>query len=201
MTRKIICLCSGGPDSFVLVHFLKKLNYQIKILFINYGQLSNLQENKAVQNIAKILEIKDFIKVDLKNFGNFFSNSLVNTNEFLDDYFPGRNLLFLNIAASLCYEQKIPEIGIGIINGSRTFPDCSSEFFAKMEDCFNIAFNYYIGIQSPLEAFSKIEIFKYLIKFDLPIEITYSCQKGGKEHCNKCPSCIERNNAIKNLKF
>lgn len=197
LLKKIICLCSGGLDSFALVQFFKNLNYDIKILFLRYGQLSYLYEYEAVQKIGKALNINDIIKIDLQNFGKFFSNSLIIEDELGNDFFPGRNLILLSIAASIAYEKKIPEIGIGIINSVRIFPDCTNEFILKLEELFLATYNYHIGIQTPLECFSKIEVIKYLKKYNLPIQITYSCQKGVKNHCKKCPSCLERFNAIK----
>ena len=194
--RKIICLCSGGLDSFVLVNFFKNLNYQIKILFVDYGQLSNLKEFEGVQKIGKFLKINDILKIEIKNYGPLFSNSLIDHKEFINDFFPARNLILLMIAASICYEKKIQEIGIGIINSNRIFPDCTEEFFINLEKIFKIALDYNIGIQKPLENFSKRDVIDYLKKYNLPINITYSCQKGKEFHCKKCPSCIERLNAL-----
>ena len=199
MEKKIICLCSGGLDSLALVHFFKSSRYDIIILYVNYGQLSYNQEFNAVKKITEVLKIENLIKIDLFNYGKFFSNSLVKKDELLNDYFPGRNLLLLTLAASLAHEKKIQEIGIGVIGSTRIFPDCEADFFTKLEGLFALSFNYNIGIHTPLEHFTKLEIIKYLKKYNLPIKITYSCQKGGETHCNKCPSCIERINAIKSL--
>lgn len=199
MEKKIICLCSGGLDSLALVHFFKSRKYDIIILYVNYGQLSYNQEFKAVKKIVEILNIQNLIKIDLSNYGNFFSNSLVIKDELLNDYFPGRNLLLLTLAASLAYERNIQEIGIGVIGSTRIFPDCTTEFFIKLEELFTLSFNYNIGIQTPLENFTKLDIIGYLKKFKLPTKITYSCQKGDENHCNRCPSCLERIDALKFL--
>jgi 7-cyano-7-deazaguanine synthase len=98
MKKKIMCLCSGGLDSFSLAHFFKSRKYDIIILYVNYGQLNYNQEFKVVKKIVEILNIENLIKIDLSNYGNFFSNSLVIKYELLNDYFPGRNLLLLTIA-------------------------------------------------------------------------------------------------------
>jgi len=200
MSRKIICLCSGGLDSFALVHIFKNLNYKIKILYIDYGHLSRHNEYKSVQAIANLLDIDRILKVDIKNYGSQFSNNLTVKDELLNDFFPGRNLLLLTIAAPIAYELQIKEICIGIINSTRIFTDCTTSFFSKLEDLFYLMFNFHLGIQTPIENCSKIDIIRYLKKNKLPLNITYSCQKGEENHCMKCPSCLERFKAIETLK-
>lgn len=200
MSRKIICLCSGGLDSFALVHIFKNLNYKIKILYIDYGHLSSRMEYKSVQAIAKLLDIYEVLEIDIKNYGNLFLNNLTIKEKLLNDFFPGRNLLLLAIAASIAYELQIQEISIGIINSERIFTDCTPLFFSKLEDLFYLIFNFHLGIQTPLENCSKLDIIRYLKKYELPLNLTYSCQKGEKNHCMKCPSCIERFKAIETLK-
>lgn len=200
MNRKIICLCSGGLDSFAMVHVFKNLDYKIKILYVDYDHLSRHHEYESVQSIAKLLDIEEILKIDIKNYGDLFSNNLTIKEKLLNDFFPGRNLLLLTIAASIAYELQIQEISIGIINSTRIFTDCTTLFFSKLEDLFYLMFNLHLGIQTPLENCSKLEIIRYLKKYKLPLNITYSCQKGVENHCMKCPSCIERFNAFKTLK-
>lgn len=200
MNRKIICLCSGGLDSFAMVRVFKNLDYKIKILYVDYGHLSRHYEYKSVQSIAKLLDIEEILKINIKDYGDLFSNNLTIKEKLLNDFFPGRNLLLLTIAASIAYEFKIQEIGIGIINSTRIFTDCTTSFFSKVEDLFYLMFNFHLGIQAPLENCSKLDIIRYLKKYKLPLNITYSCQKGEENHCMKCPSCIERFKAIEILK-
>ncbi|MFW9972055.1 MAG: 7-cyano-7-deazaguanine synthase [Candidatus Odinarchaeota archaeon] len=33
----------------------------------------------------------------------------------------------------------------------------------------------------------------------MPYKYSYSCQKGQKYHCKKCPSCEERFSSLKNI--
>ena len=200
MRKKIICLCSGGLDSFALVHIFKELNYKIKILYIDYGHLSRHSEYKSVQAIGRFLDIERILKVDIKNYGSQFSNNLTVKNKLLNDFFPGRNLLLLTISASIAYELQIEEICIGIINSVRIFSDCTTSFFSKLEDLFYLIFNFHLGIQTPLKNCTKMDIIRYLKNNNLPLNITYSCQKGEEKHCMKCPSCIERFKAIKTIK-
>ncbi len=196
MVRKIICLSSGGLDSFAMLHLFKKLNYEVIGLYVDYGHLSRKKEYKSVKLIANRLNIDKILKTTVKNYSKLFSNNLTIKNKIINDYFPGRNFLLLTIAASVASELGFQEIGIGVINSERVFTDCTSLFFSKLEEIFNITFNSYIGIQTPLEYCSKVDIIRYLIKNSLPLNITYSCQKGKKKHCKRCPSCIERFKAI-----
>jgi len=192
MRRTVDCiaLISGGIDSFVSIHLLKDI-FQIKAVYVNLFHLSHKMEYYHAIQICKYLDI-EFICIDMPNYSTFFLNSLTKEDEFTKEYFPGRNLLLLTIAASIAQENKIHQIIFGVIKSRRIFPDCSIEFFKNFENIVKLALNFEITINLPVIDYTKDEIFLYCKDHNLPVDISYSCQKGGTEHCLKCPSCIER---------
>ncbi|MFW9877440.1 MAG: 7-cyano-7-deazaguanine synthase [Candidatus Thorarchaeota archaeon] len=199
MVKGTICLLSGGIDSFVLIDFLIRQKFEVICLFVDYGQLAARYEYKAFQKICQYEKINYSYKVRLKNFGDNIITGLTN-KEIYNDFFPSRNLLLICLASSFLWSHNFNYISIGVIKSTRIFPDCQRDYFNDLEKILSISTNRDIKILTPLEDFTKIDIIKYIKKFKLPFDYSYSCQKGQKDHCKKCPSCKERFSSLKNLK-
>ncbi len=75
--KKVIALCSGGPDSIYLVNYLLKEKKDILVLHINYQKRANsILDQKVVENICKKNNLPLVIKLyssDKK--GNFQANA------------------------------------------------------------------------------------------------------------------------------
>ena len=56
-----------------------------------------------------------------------------------------------------------------------------------------------IEIEAPLIDLNKEEIVKLGVEVGAPMELSYSCYKGGDKHCGVCESCMRRKRAFKNL--
>ena len=56
-----------------------------------------------------------------------------------------------------------------------------------------------IKIEAPAIDLSKEEIVKLGIEVGAPMEISYSCYKGGNKHCGVCESCMRRKRAFTQL--
>lgn len=199
MNKNIICLISGGMDSFVLLDLLKNSNFNLICLFIDYGQLSNGFEYSAFCKICDFEQIQIRKKIKIENFGNNIDSGLTQ-NEIKNDYFPSRNLILASIASSFMIKFNCYYLALGIINSSRIFSDCTPNFINQLELLISNSLNFQIKILTPLNEFTKVDIVKYMTKHNIPIELSYSCQKGFEKACNLCPSCIERNNAIEMVK-
>ncbi|MHA1314091.1 MAG: 7-cyano-7-deazaguanine synthase [Candidatus Helarchaeota archaeon] len=191
MTSKILCLVSGGIDSFIMVDFLKQNQYQPICFFVDYGQLSAIYEFESFIRICEFEKIKKYEKIEIKNLGNQINSGLTNDLN-PDDFFPSRNLILIALISPFLNQMNINNIAIGIINSLRSFPDCKRAFLDQLEEIISLSVNKPIKILTPLIEFTKANIIEYAAKYDIPLEISYSCQKGIRNHCRKCPSCIER---------
>lgn len=197
--KKILTLLSGGIDSFVLLDFLKKNGFDPICIYVKYGQIAYKYEYCAFKSICKYESIKIKKRIMINNFGNNIQSGLTNIN-IISDYFPSRNLVLISLVSSFLANYNCNYIALGVINSTRFFPDCSRLFLEKLENVLTISLDREIKILTPLEDFLKIDIIKYARKYNLPISMSYSCQKGKKKHCGKCPSCLERFNALEKLK-
>lgn len=53
-----------------------------------------------------------------------------------------------------------------------------------------------ITIDAPYTNITKSDIATHGKKLDIDYSKTYSCYKGGKKHCGKCATCLERKEAL-----
>jgi 7-cyano-7-deazaguanine synthase len=177
-SNSVLLLLSGGIDSCALVHYYLSKNYKVKALHFDYGQPSKSSERQAVESIAK------HYKIDVQVATLGFSLNQRN-GEFI-----GRNSLFIFIAANLL-PVDVSKISIGI-HSSTPYYDCSQSF---IEDCKNILDGYFAGsviIEAPFINFTKAQIYEYCVREGVPINLTYSCERGYEEPCGECLSCIDR---------
>jgi len=49
-----------------------------------------------------------------------------------------------------------------------------------------------VGIDAPFRTMSKTAIAKLGAKLNAPVELSWSCYKGGDAHCGTCGTCTER---------
>ncbi|XWN52224.1 7-cyano-7-deazaguanine synthase [Anoxybacillus flavithermus] len=176
--NSVLILLSGGLDSCALVHYYLSKHYKVKALHFDYGQSSKSRERQAVELIAK------YYKIDVQIATLGFP-----LNERKGEYV-GRNALFLLAAANLL-PVDVSKISLGIHSGTPYY-DCSHIF---IEDCTKILDGYFAGsvtLEAPFIDFTKAQIYEYCVRERVPIYLTYSCERGYKEPCGECLSCIDR---------
>jgi len=194
--EKVIALMSGGIDSFLMTAILKE-SFRIIPLYIDYEHLASQQEKKALVEQLKYLTLPNFIEIKIVGLSGYIQNSLTNQNEFINDFYPSRNLLFLIIASQLAKSLDIKRVALGIIKSGRIFPDANNDFLINAEKIISNTANNEVIIHSPILDFTKNDVISMLNDYELPIELTYSCQKTGPKPCGKCPSCLDIKNTQK----
>lgn len=177
--KDILVLLSGGIDSFACANFLNNKNFKIKCLFIDYDQISSKLEKESAIKISKFLNCELNI-IEIKN----------NNKKISDGEIQGRNA-FLIYSALLFGIKDEGLISIGIHSGTKYF-DCSQLFFERINRDINETTNGKIGLVAPFLEWEKPQIIEYFLDSKLPIEITYSCERGIKEGCGDCLSCKDR---------
>jgi 7-cyano-7-deazaguanine synthase len=128
-------------------------------------------------------------------------------------YVPIRNTIFIALAMAYLESKVLYDIEVaGQVPGDVTskiflapnvvdysgYPDCRPEFFISMGNTINLGsklFNQY-GIRTelvtPVIQMSKAQIIELGTKVGAPLNITWSCYKGGKVPCHQCDSCVFR---------
>lgn len=207
--RKAIILCSGGLDSTVTAHLIKKkYNYdKMAVLFFNYSQKSLKAERKASKCCAKSINA-DFIEISLQELGKL-SSSLINQPGRLEKiktlkdtkeesqkwYVPCRNTIFLSYALALAESEylksKVPsDIFVGFkCEGGEHYPDTTPGYLKQMNALSRISCAYPFRIIAPLIKMDKEDIIQLGISLKVPLDKTFSCYVGNSIHCGRCLAC------------
>lgn len=208
MTRSI-ALLSGGLDSTVTLASAIKAGDDVTALSFRYGQRHH-KELESAQKVAEHYRIEHVI-VDL-DLSSFTSSALTSedvevperkdVSEIGDDipvtYVPARNIIFLSIAAGLAETIGANRIYIGANALDYSgYPDCRPEFFQAFENVLAVGTKRGVEgepvkVVTPILRLTKAEIIRLGTELDAPLELTWSCYKGGAKACGRCDSCLLR---------
>ena len=214
--KKAIAVLSGGLDCTVASSVYDR-DYEIHAITFDYGQKAFKRELEASREICKKMNWSHEV-IDLPWLSKISTSSLNTSEEIpevseadLDDiekssesassvWVPARNTVFTSIALS--YAESIgAEIIIVGWNGEEgsTFPDNSKEYMEKFNELIDVGSPDKIKIEAPAIDLNKEEITELGVKVGAPMELSYSCYKGGDKHCGVCESCMRRRRAFENL--
>ena len=214
--KKAISVFSGGLDCTVATCVYDK-DYEIHAITFNYGQKAFNQELKASKNICEkmgwrheVIELPWLSKISTSSLNTDEEIPEVNEND-LDDldkssktasnvWVPARNTVFTSIALS--YAESIgAEIIIVGWNGEEgeTFPDNSKEYMDEFNELISVGSPDKIRIEAPAINLNKEEIVELGVEVGAPMNLSYSCYKGGDEPCGVCESCMRRKRAFKKI--
>ncbi|MEK7721972.1 MAG: 7-cyano-7-deazaguanine synthase QueC [Elusimicrobiota bacterium] len=206
--KKAVVLFSGGLDSTTALYWAASKDYECLAVSFDYGQRHSSRENAAARSIARCLGVKLYeIKLD---FPWFQTNSLVNGKMRLPDvklskigrkgdipstYVPGRNLVFASVGFSLADAEGAGAVVLGpnAVDYSG-YPDCRPVFYralgkAAAHGAGSGAGGKRIKLFTPLIRLSKAAIARLAVKLNVPLELTWSCYRGGRKPCGHCDSC------------
>jgi len=118
-------------------------------------------------------------------------------------FVPGRNLIFLALAAALAYRRGIRHIvgGMGEADYSG-YPDCRDATIRAMQAALNLGMETDFVLQTPLMRCDKQAVWALAHRLggdalvDLVVERTHSCYMGDRQRrhdwgygCGACPAC------------
>ena len=204
---KAVILLSGGLDSTTTLYYAKSHNYQCYALIFDYGQ-RHQREIKSALAVAKKAKVSyQIIKINFPWKGSsLLDKSLhIPTDRKLkgipSTYVPARNTIFLSFALS--YAEAIGAkaifIGANAIDFSG-YPDCRPAFYQAFQKVVQIGTKAKnIKIVTPLINMSKEQIIRLGLKLGAPLEMTWSCYKGGTKPCGVCDSCRLRRKGFESL--
>ena len=210
--QKILVVLSGGQDSTTCLFFVKK-NFpdaEIHAVTFDYNQRHTI-ELESAKNIARMAKVAsheiacltpgilkgtspltDYSK-DVEMYDD--AESLPDGVE--DTFVPGRNLLFLTLAANRAYVLGADTIVIGVSQEDfGGYPDCREKFLAAMEWAIQEAMGRDdLHISAPLVYLNKKET--VLLASKLPgcldaLAMSHTCYNGVQPPCGKCHACLLR---------
>jgi 7-cyano-7-deazaguanine synthase len=211
MANKCVVLLSGGLDSTTTLYYAKSKGYDCRALIFDYGQRHKREIRSAVA-VAKrsktpylilkialpwkgsaLLDVKNTLPVNrsMKSIGKGIPST----------YVPARNTIFLSFALS--YAEAIGAkaifIGANAIDFSG-YPDCRPDYYRAFQKVIGKGTKAKsIRIITPLIKLTKSQIIKLGLKLGAPLDLTWSCYRGGKQPCGVCDSCRLRERGFREL--
>jgi len=201
MSKRAVVLLSGGMDSAVTLFYARQKGYKAHCLVFDYGQ-RHKKEIRFAEGIARLAGC-DYrilkIRLPWKNSALLDSKISVPENRVFSGipstYVPARNTIFLSFAVS--FAEAIGASAIFIGANARDFsgyPDCRPLYFKRFNELLKKATKARgIKIETPLLYKTKKEIVRLGKRLGVPLELTWSCYKGGRKPCGKCDACKLRN--------
>jgi 7-cyano-7-deazaguanine synthase len=197
-------------DSTVTAALAKEEGYELFFLTIAYGQRHAVEVERARQ-IAAALGVRNHLvmHLDLRAVGGsaLTGQAAVPKDRAGDErsrsipvtYVPGRNLIFLSIAAAHAevVGASLIYFGANVLDYSG-YPDCRPEFIHAFEEVVKEGTKAGtegnpLQIKAPLLMLTKAEIIRRGLELHVPFHLTHSCyDPSGDAACGRCDSCIIR---------
>ncbi|MHB1199317.1 MAG: 7-cyano-7-deazaguanine synthase QueC [Polaromonas sp.] len=213
-----LVLFSGGQDSTTcLAQALSKYE-RVETIAFDYGQRHKVELVARLEVLREIRALfpywagklgQDHL-LDLAVLGQVSESSLTRDVAFKmessglpNTFVPGRNLLFLTLAAALAYRRDLQVLVAGVCETDFSgYPDCRDDTMKAMQLALSLGMDKRFLIETPLMWLDKAETWALAHSLggqplvDLIIEHTHSCYLGDRAHrhawgygCGQCPAC------------
>lgn len=156
--KQILLLYSGGYDSTLLLEWANKYSEKPPYcVMFNYGQQHLKELEKAIDKCTiQDLEWRQ-IDITIPIRSKLVNDDGTRYEGVSEWYVPGRNTIFVSIAASLAETLGIDTIWIGANFEDRMnrFPDCTQEWVMSMNETLRQGLSKPIMVEAPLLGLSK----------------------------------------------
>jgi 7-cyano-7-deazaguanine synthase len=200
-----VIIVSGGMDSVTLLYdYCERIALAISF---DYGSNHNGREIPFAEYHCQQLGI-EHITIPLSFMSKYFKSSLLEGSDaipeghYADDNMkstvvPFRNGIMLAIAAGIAESRELKYVMMANHGGDHTiYPDCRPEFVKAMSEATRTGTFPGIEILAPYTNITKGDIARRGKELGIDYTKTWSCYKGGKHHCGKCGTCVERKEAL-----
>jgi len=213
-----ISIVSGGLDSVVMAHLLQAQGHDLHLLSFDYGQRHSIELQARLVVLQQIRlqfphwadKLGDDHLLDLAVLGQVSETSLTRDTAFKmessglpNTFVPGRNLLFLTLAAALAYRRDLQVLVTGVCETDFSgYPDCRDDSMKAIQLALSLGMDKRFLIDTPLMWIDKAatwamaEALGGQALVDLIIEHTHTCYLGDRKHrhawgygCGQCPAC------------
>jgi 7-cyano-7-deazaguanine synthase len=218
MHTSALVLFSGGQDSTTcLAHALNRFE-RVETIGFDYGQRHHVEMQARLTVLDELRGQfpawaprmgQDHV-LDLAVLGQVSETSLTRDMAFRmestglpNTFVPGRNLLFLTLAAALAYRRDLQVIVTGVCETDFSgYPDCRDDTMKAMQLALSLGMDKCFLIDTPLMWIDKADTWQLARDLggdplvNLIIEHTHTCYQGDRTHrhawgygCGTCPAC------------
>ncbi len=226
MHAAALVLFSGGQDSTTcLMHALSCFD-RVETVGFDYGQRHRVELDARLTVLSELRtrfpawaqRLGDDHVLDLAVLRQVSETSLTRDMAFRmestglpNTFVPGRNLLFMTLAAALAYRRDLSVIVTGVCETDFSgYPDCRDDTMKAMQLALSLGMDKRFRVDTPLMWLDKAATWSLAHDLgqradpqgggqrlvDLMVEHTHTCYQGDREHrhawgygCGRCPAC------------
>ncbi|BDT66747.1 7-cyano-7-deazaguanine synthase [Comamonadaceae bacterium OS-1] len=221
MHSRALVLFSGGQDSTTCLALALSKYAHVETVAFDYGQRHHVELQARLQVLANLKtrfphwagKMGEDHLLDLSVLGQVSETSLTRDMAFKmeegglpNTFVPGRNLLFLTLAAALAYRRDLEVIVTGVCETDFSgYPDCRDDTMKAMQLALSLGMDKRFLIETPLMWIDKAQTWALARQLggqplvDLIVEDTHTCYLGDRVHrhawgygCGECPACVLR---------
>jgi 7-cyano-7-deazaguanine synthase len=206
-----LVLLSGGLDSTVCLALAvadarRQPSPPPVALTFDYGQRHRVELEQAAKVAAALGCEQVVVKLDATRWGGSALTdpdvavpaAAVGAATVPVTYVPARNLVFLAVAFAVAEARHMRRVHIGVNALDYSgYPDCRPEFLSAFAEAARLGTRRGtegdpIELWAPLVALSKAGIVRAGVDAGAPLELTWSCYRGGERPCGDCDACVLR---------
>jgi len=221
MHTSALVLFSGGQDSTTcLAHALARYG-RVETIGFDYGQRHRVELDARRVVLAELRALypawglclgEDHL-LDVPVIGQISEGSLtremafsLESNGLPNSFVPGRNLLFLTLAAALAYRRGLQVLVTGVCETDFSgYPDCRDDTMKALQVALSLGMERRFLVETPLMWIDKAATWALAESLggpglvDLVVEHTHTCYLGDRSQrhawgygCGSCPACALR---------
>ena len=218
MHTSALVLFSGGQDSTTCLALALSKYERVETIAFDYRQRHSVELQSRLRVLEQIKQqfpqwahkLGEDHLLDLGVLGQVSETSLTRDVAFKmessglpNTFVPGRNLLFLTLAAALAYRRDLQVMVTGVCETDFSgYPDCRDDTMKAMQLALSLGMDKRFLIETPLMWIDKADTWALAASLggqplvDLIIEHTHTCYLGDRVHrhawgygCGECPAC------------
>jgi 7-cyano-7-deazaguanine synthase len=219
--RGALVLFSGGQDSTTCLAWALERYAVVETIGFDYGQRHavELTCRGPIRDAMRGLKpewgarLGDDHLLDASVIAGIGSTALTSGAEIALDgqglpttFVPGRNLLFLTLAAAVAVRRNLTILVGGMCETDYSgYPDCRDDTIKAMQLALNLGMDRRFALETPLMWLDKAETWRLAASLggdafiDLIRDQTHTCYLGDRTHrhpwgrgCGSCPACLLR---------
>ena len=213
-----LVLFSGGQDSATCLAWALTRYGRVETVGFDYGQRHAVEMQARLnvrEGMARVLprlahRLGSDHVIDLTGYGRIAESALTTERAIEMDarglpttFVPGRNLVFLTVAAALADRRGLEVLVGGMCETDFSgYPDCRRDTIDAMAQALSLGLDKPVVIETPLMALTKADTWALANDLggqplvDLIVEASHTCYRGDREHrhawgygCGDCPAC------------
>ena len=218
MHRTALVLFSGGQDSTTCLAQALTQFERVETIAFDYGQRHHVELSARLKVLAQLREqfptwderLGEDHLLDVGVLGQVSDTSLTRDVAFRmessglpNTFVPGRNLLFLTLAAALAYRRGLDVLVTGVCETDYSgYPDCRDDTMKAMQLALSLGMDRRLRIDTPLMWLDKAQTWQLAETLggaalvELIVEHSHTCYLGDRAHrhawgwgCGQCPAC------------